>query len=58
MSKKLTVWRVRAGTYSAMYFTEYHAAQMARALELHGMRVTIDTVRVPDDALTRLTVRS
>lgn len=56
--RTVLTWRVKAGTLTCFYFTEYHAEQMARALRLHGMEVTVDTVRLPDDALTRLVVRS
>ncbi len=56
MSKHIDVYRVRAGSLTRMYHTEYHAEQLARALRLNGMTVTVDTVRLPDDALTRLTV--
>ena len=55
--KTATVYRVKAGTYTAMYYTEYHAEQMARALALHGMQPVIDTLRLRDDPLSRLTVR-
>jgi|HubBroStandDraft_1064217.scaffolds.fasta_scaffold1163650_2 hypothetical protein len=57
-TKQVTVYRVRAGSLTRMYFTEYHAEQMARALRLHGMTVSIDTVQLPNDALTRMTVQS
>ena len=40
-----TAFRVRAGSLTRLYFTEYHAEQLARALRLNGMTVTIDTVR-------------
>jgi hypothetical protein len=39
-----------------MYHTEHHAKQMARALELNGLQAAVDQVRLPDDALTALTV--
>jgi len=58
MKRTKTVYRVKAGTLTRFYFTEYHADQMARALRLHGMTPVIDTVRLPDDALTALTVQS
>jgi hypothetical protein len=41
-----------------MYRTEHHAEQMARALELNGLRAAVDQVQLPDDALTALTVSS
>lgn len=56
--KSLTVFRVTAGSLQRLYFTEYHADQMARALRSHGLTVTLDTVSVPDDALTRLAVHA
>lgn len=56
----LTVYRVRAGTFSRDYATDYHAEQMARALRLHkplaGVAVTVTAIRLPDDALTAITV--
>lgn len=59
--RKVTVYRVAAGTFTADYFTEYHAEQVARALRLHGpladVAVTVEAIRLPDDPLTRLTVR-
>jgi hypothetical protein len=62
MKRQLSVYRVRAGTLARFYFTEYHAEQMARALRLHkpleGMAVTVEPYKLPDDALTRLTVQS
>ena len=56
--QQVTVWRVRAGSFERHYYTDYHADQMARALQLHGMAVKVDTVRLPNDALTALTVQS
>jgi len=56
--KQVTVYRVRAGSVTRMYRTEHHAEQMARALELNGLRAAIDQVQLPDDALTALTVSS
>jgi hypothetical protein len=57
-ARTITTYRVRAGSLTRMYYTEYHADQMARALRLNGMTVAIDTVRLPNDALTALTVQS
>jgi hypothetical protein len=37
-------YRVTAGTFTCAYFTEYHAEQMARALRLNGMQVTITPI--------------
>ena len=54
--KNLTVYRVRAGSLTRFYHTAHHAQQLARALELNGMSVTVDQVRLPDDPLTHLTV--
>ena len=34
-------WIVCAGSLSLAYFTEYHAEQMARALRLNGLVVTV-----------------
>ena len=64
--KQITAYRVRAGSlrhgarWTRTYHTAHHAEQLARALRLHGMTVTVDTVRVrlPNDALTALTVQS
>lgn len=57
--KSLTVYRVTAGSFERDYATEHHAEQMARALRLHGplagVTVTVEALRMPDDALTRLT---
>lgn len=59
MKKHLTVYRVTAGSFERDYETEHHAEQMARALRLHaplsGVPVTVEALRMPDDALTRLT---
>ena len=54
--QQLTAWEVRAGNLVRHYFTEYHAEQMARALRLNGMSVTIDVIKLPNDPLTRLVV--
>jgi hypothetical protein len=51
-----TVWRVTAGSLTRLYFTEYHADQMARALRGAGKVVEVDTISVPDDAVTGMTV--
>ncbi len=56
--KNVTVFRVTAGSVKQMYFAEHHAEQMARALRMNGMTPVIDIVRLPDDALTRLSVQS
>jgi hypothetical protein len=58
MAKQIEVYKVRAGTLTRFYHTEYHAEQLARALTLHGMKVVIDKVKLPNDALTALTVQS
>lgn len=50
------VWTVTAGRFVRHYFTEHHAEQMARALRLQGMTVTIDSGYLKDDPLTRLAV--
>lgn len=34
-------YEVRAGAMVLLYYTDYHAEQMARALALHGMDVLI-----------------
>lgn len=52
--KQLKAWKVTAGTFTRLYLTEHHANQMARALILNGMSVTITETTLPDDALTRL----
>lgn len=56
--RTVTVYRVTAGTFSRDYFTEYHAEGMARALRMHpplrDVPVTVEAIRLPDDALTRL----
>ena len=54
----INVYRVRAGSITRMYHTEHHAKQMARALELNGLAAVVDKVRLPNDALTALTVPS
>lgn len=55
----ITVYRVRAGSLTRLYAAKHHAEQLARALRLNGMAaVTVDTVRLPNDPLTRLTVRA
>lgn len=61
MSRRtLQAYRVTAGTLTRHYFTEHHAEQLARALRMHpplkGVAVTVTPVRLPDDALTRLSV--
>lgn len=57
--KHRTVYRVTCGTFERDYCTEHHAWQMARALQMHDplkdMHVTVEAIRVPDDALSRLT---
>jgi hypothetical protein len=54
-----TVYRVTAGTFMRDCASEHHADQLARALRLHGplrgVPVTVEAIRVPDDALTRMT---
>ena len=55
--RNLACFKVSAGTFVRFYFTEYHAEQMARALRLHGLTVTIEAATLPNDALTLLTVR-
>ena len=55
--KNVTAYRVRAGTHTSLYYTPHHAEQFARAMRLHGLPVKIDTLRLPDDPLTKLTVR-
>ena len=64
MKRTITAYRVKAGTYAATYATDYHARQMADALTAHGRKygytdwtVTVEPIRLPDDALTALTVR-
>lgn len=52
----MAVYRVAAGSLVRYYATEYHAQQLARALELHGLAPEVSAARLPDDALTRLTV--
>ena len=47
-------WEVRAGQFVRHYATERHAEQMARALKLNGMLVTVKRGTLPNDALTRL----
>ena len=54
--KKVTAYRVTAGSLQRMYYTPYHAEQMARALRLNGMKPVIDTLTLVNDPLTRLTV--
>jgi hypothetical protein len=54
----VTVYRVRAGTLTRLYYAEHHAEQLARALRLHGLEPVVDTIQLPDDPLTRLTVQS
>ena len=56
--KTLNVWRVTAGSFARLYFTNYHAEQMAVALRRKGIDVTIDTLRVPNDKLTILSVQA
>ena len=53
---QVTVWRVRAGSLTRLYYTAHHAEQLERALTLHGMQVKVDQVKLPNDPLTRLTV--
>jgi len=55
---QLIAYRVQAGQLVRHYATQFHADQMARALRasLAGTSVTVETVRLPDDALTRLTL--
>lgn len=35
------MWQVTFGTITKIYYTEYHAEQMARALRLNGTPVKI-----------------
>jgi hypothetical protein len=57
--RSLTVYRVTCGSLVRDYATDYHAEQMASALRRHpplaGTPVTVETIRLPDDPLTRLT---
>lgn len=39
--RHIKTWTVTAGTLRHVYFTEYHAEQMARALRGNGMDVTV-----------------
>ncbi len=55
--KHITVYRVRAGSFSRLYYTRHHAEQMERALRLHGMDPVIEEAQMPRDDLTRLTVK-
>ncbi len=52
--KQTMVWKVKAGGFERHYATEYHAEQMARALRLNGMEVTVSPTKLPADPLTRL----
>jgi hypothetical protein len=54
----LVVYRVTAGTFSRLYFTKQYAEQMAATLRSYGLMPTVESVIVPDDPLTRLTVSS
>ena len=53
--RTITVYRIIAGNFRRDYYTNYHAEQMARALRLNGMDVTIQELQMPADALTELT---
>lgn len=59
-ARTITAYKVTAGTFSATYYTDYHAEQMVRALRMHtplaGVPVTIEAIRLPNDALTRLSI--
>lgn len=56
----INVWRVRCGKHERQFYTDYHAEQYASALRRHpplaDMPVTVQTMRLPNDALTRMTV--
>lgn len=54
MRMQTKCWIVKAGKFERHYATEYHAEQMARALRLNGMLVTITEGQLPSDPLTRL----
>lgn len=53
-NRTLDTWEVRAGRFVRHYTTEYHAEQMARALELNGMTATVKQITLPNDPLSRL----
>jgi hypothetical protein len=65
MSRRhITCYRVKAGTYSATFATYCRAESMQRTLEAYGRdndcadwSVTVEQIRLPDDALTALIVR-
>ncbi len=52
--KNTESWKVTAGSFVRHYATAHHAEQMARALRLNGMDVTVTTIEFPTDPLTRL----
>jgi len=58
--RHITAYRVQAGSFVRFCHTEHHAEQFARALRLHdpltGAEVKVEPVRLPDDALTRITL--
>ena len=37
----MMTWKVTSGSFKRIYFIEYHAEQMARALRLNGMIVEV-----------------
>ena len=53
-NSNMQVWEVKAGNFVRHFATEYHAEQMARALRLNGMAVTVSAGQLRDDPLTRL----
>lgn len=60
MNRHINAYRVTAGVFSRILATEHHAEQMARALRMHGplagVPVTVDPIRISNDALTRLSI--
>lgn len=42
--KRIDAWKVSFGKTYRLYYTEYHAAQMERALRLNGTECTVTRV--------------
>ena len=54
MNRSTAAWEVSAGKFKRHYGSEHHAEQMARALRLNGMAVTVRQISLRNDPLTRL----
>lgn len=44
MRRRIDAWKVTFGKTYRLYYTEYHAEQLARALRLNGTECTVTQV--------------